>query len=84
MTWTSSSRRLPPAASAAVLLASAVLLSATSPASAASYHDGEDEAGDWGGYLDCIGGLDQRVGEILDRLDAGGLADDNRRAFSLH
>ena len=31
---------------------------------------------DWAGYLDCICGLDQRVGEILNRLEADGLADD--------
>jgi arylsulfatase A-like enzyme len=31
---------------------------------------------DWAGYLDCICGLDQRVGEILERLEADQLADD--------
>ncbi len=36
---------------------------------------------DWAGYLDCIRGLDQRVGEILDRLEADGLADDTIVVF---
>jgi len=36
---------------------------------------------DWAGYLDCICGLDQRVGEILDRLEADGLADDTIVVF---
>ena len=36
---------------------------------------------DWAGYLDCICGLDQRVGEILDRLKADGLADDTIIVF---
>ena len=36
---------------------------------------------DWAGYLDCICGLDQRVGEILDRLDADGLTDDTIVVF---
>jgi len=36
---------------------------------------------DWAGYLDCICGLDQRVGEILDRLAADGLADDTIVVF---
>ncbi len=30
----------------------------------------------WAGYLDAINGLDARVGEILTRLEADGLADD--------
>ncbi len=36
---------------------------------------------DWAGYLDCICGLDQRVGEILDQLAADGLADDTIVVF---
>jgi len=36
---------------------------------------------DWAGYLDCVCGLDQRVGEILDRLQADGLADDTVVVF---
>ena len=36
---------------------------------------------DWAGYLDCVCGLDQRVGEILDRLKAEGLADDTIVVF---
>ncbi len=36
---------------------------------------------DWAGYLDCICGLDQRVGEILDRLKSDGLADDTVVVF---
>ena len=36
---------------------------------------------DWAGYLDCICGLDQRVGEVLDRLEADGLADDTIVVF---
>ncbi len=36
---------------------------------------------DWAGYLDCICGLDRRVGEILDRLEADGLADDTIVVF---
>ena len=36
---------------------------------------------DWAGYLDCICGLDQRVGEILQRLEADGLADDTIVVF---
>ena len=36
---------------------------------------------DWAGYLDCICGLDQRVGEILDRLEDDGLADDTIVVF---
>ncbi|MCB1122175.1 MAG: sulfatase [Verrucomicrobiae bacterium] len=31
---------------------------------------------DWAGYLDAVGGMDARVGEILDQLDQDGLADD--------
>ncbi|MBL9189947.1 MAG: sulfatase [Opitutaceae bacterium] len=30
----------------------------------------------WAGYLDSVGGMDTRVGEILARLEADGLADD--------
>ena len=36
---------------------------------------------DWAGYLDCICGLDQRVGEILNRLEADRLADDTIVVF---
>jgi len=36
---------------------------------------------DWAGYLDCICGLDQRVGEILERLEADGMADDTIVVF---
>ena len=36
---------------------------------------------DWAGYLDCICGLDRRVGEILDRLETDGLADDTIVVF---
>ncbi len=36
---------------------------------------------DWAGYLDCICGLDRRVGEILDRLEADGMADDTIVVF---
>lgn len=36
---------------------------------------------DWAGYLDCICGLDQRVGEILERLEADGLAEDTIVVF---
>lgn len=36
---------------------------------------------DWAGYLDCVCGLDQRVGEILDRLEADGMADDTIVVF---
>jgi len=36
---------------------------------------------DWAGYLDCICGLDQRVGEILDRLEADGMTDDTIVVF---
>jgi N-sulfoglucosamine sulfohydrolase len=31
---------------------------------------------DWAGYLDAVGGVDTRVGEILARLERDGLADD--------
>lgn len=31
---------------------------------------------DWAGYLDAVGGMDTRVGEILARLERDGLADD--------
>ena len=31
---------------------------------------------DWAGYLDAVCGLDARVGDVLDRLAADGLADD--------
>mgnify|MGYP003663016974 CR=1 FL=1 len=36
---------------------------------------------DWAGYLDCVCGLDSRVGEILDRLESDGLADNTIVVF---
>jgi arylsulfatase A-like enzyme len=36
---------------------------------------------DWAGYLDCICGLDGRVGEILERLAVDGMADDTIVVF---